>query len=101
MALVKVMFVQAVKYNGVKYAGNVVIEADEKDLDSLMNAGAYLVKQALIGEARNGHKLIIPVQTEMPADASKAAQATGEQKGSDEVKAPIKSQKKTAKKGKK
>lgn len=100
MALVKVMFVQAVKYNGVKYAGNVVIEADEKDLDSLMNAGAYLVKEALIGEAKNGHKLIIP-QTEMPTNMFKSAQNTGEQKESDEIKTPVKAQKKTAKKGKK
>lgn len=63
----KVMFQQSVKYNGKRYAGNVVFEANEADKESLLNAGAFEVKNALIGEAKSGHKIIIPIEADKTA----------------------------------
>ena len=57
----KVLFMSAVKHNGKRYPGNTVIEVQESEKKELLAAGAYLVKQGLIGENKNGERIIISV----------------------------------------
>lgn len=77
---IKVLFMSAVKHNGKRYPGNTVIEVQESEKKELLTAGAYLIKQGLIGENKNGERIIISVldKEEKTADIP---QEKGKEKG--------------------
>lgn len=65
--MAKMYFAKTVKYLGVKYAPHIQFEVDDKDIESLRQAGGWVVEEL---KSEPVEDVIEPVEVKAEADAS-------------------------------
>lgn len=65
---IKIIFDKPIKYNGKKIEANKIIEITEKEKVDMLNHGAFIVEEGLIGINKNGVKVIIECEAASTSD---------------------------------
>lgn len=65
---IKIIFDRPIKYNGKKIEANKIIEITEKEKANMLNHGAFIVEEGLIGINKNGVKVIIECEVASTSD---------------------------------